>query len=101
MLVRRESGAGLGVEPEDLLVLEISQCLPEFLPERVDHLDLAGKGRQFQAADLFRTNRYLEHTGRYSFGRRGTKHSLRPEHIPLPGSPPSGSSGRWDRQCRA
>ena len=70
-LVRRESRPGLGVEPDDFLVLEIADSLPELLSERVDDMDLPGEGRQFQAADLFRTNRYLEHTRvQASFGRK-------------------------------
>ena len=70
-LVRGEGGTGFGVEPDDFLALEIADGLPELLTERVDDMDLPGEGRQFQAADLVRTNRYLEHTRvQASFGRR-------------------------------
>ena len=69
-LVRRESGTGLGVKADDLLMPEVVHGLAELLPERIDHMDFAGKGRQFQAPDLFRTNRDLEHTDRDSRGRR-------------------------------
>ena len=73
-LVRGEGGTGFGVEPDDILVFEIADGLPEFLSERVDDMDLPREGRQFQAADLFRTNRYLEHKRvQASCGKRGRR----------------------------